>query len=258
MAKALERGPVSALDRFKRATAVAVPRIIALSAGEPGAGKTQFWLTAPGPIVILSFDKGLEGVVEKFAGDKEVRVAEYDWEPTDDTFDQAQAILLRDQFVADYYFACEHARTVVIDKSSDFWSLVRYSEFGDKTGAQLNYDALNQRMRKYVNHPKKLTINAGFVESLKDEYVTVMKANGKKGGESTGNRKLAGFKELDGLVNVVMYHEFDEAAKVFKTSVPSKARGIGSEEVMGRTFENLDFTTLGMLLFPDSDTPDWK
>lgn len=255
MAKAMNVAAVAALDRFKRATSNAVPRIIGLSGGEPGGGKSHFWLTAPGPIVVLSFDKGMEGVVEKFAEHKEIRVVEYDWEPTDETFDQVEAIRLRTQVVEDYYFACEHARTVVFDKSNDFWSLVRYSEFGDKTAMQLNYDALNQRMRKYVNHPKKLTINAGFVESLKDEYAKVTKANGKEGASATGNRKFAGFKELDGLVNVVMYHDFADG--VFNTSIPSKARGIGSEEVMGKTFQNLDFTTLGMMLFPDTDRPDW-
>lgn len=252
---AMNKNAIAALDRFKRASATAVPRIIALSGGDAGQGKTHFWLTAPGPIVILSFDKGLEGVVEKFADKKEIRVAEYDWEPTDDTFDQSEAVKLRDQFVEDYYFACEHARTVVIDKCSDFWSLVRYSEFGDKTAAQLNYDALNQRMRKYVQHPKKLTINAGFVESLKDEWVSIVKPNGKEGGKNTGRQKLAGFKEMPGLVNIVLMHSFEGG--VFKTAVPDKARGIGSAEVMGKTFENLDFQTLGMLLFPDTDTDSW-
>lgn len=253
---AMNKVQVAALDRFKRATATAVPRIIGLSAGDPGSGKSHFWLTAPGPIVVLSFDKGMEGVVEKFAGNKEVRVAEYDWEPTDDTFNQEEAIKLRDQFVNDYYFACEHAATVVIDKSSDFWSLVRYSEFGDKTGMQLNYDALNQRMRKYVQHPKKLTINAGFVESLKDEYVTIVKANGKEGGKATGRRKLAGFKEMEGLVNIVMHHTFEDGK--FMTRIPEKARAIGSGDVMGKEFEGLDFATLGMMMFPDTDVPDWQ
>ncbi len=252
---AMNHRAVQALDRFTRATAMAKPRIIGLSGGDYGTGKTQFWLTAPGPIVILSFDKGLEGVVEKFADKKEIRVAEYDWEPTDETFDQAEAIKLRDQFVADYYFACEHARTVVIDKETDFWNLVRYSEFGDKTAAQLNYDALNQRMRKYVQHPKKLSINAGFVESIKDEWVSIVKPNGKEGGKNTGRTKLAGFKEMPGLVNIVMMHAFEGG--VFKTTVPDKARGIGSADVMGKTFENLTFTQLGILLFPDTDEADW-
>lgn len=255
---AMNKQAVAALDRFKRATSTAVPRIIGSSAGENGSGKSHFWLSAPGPIVVFSFDKGMEGVVEKFADEKEIRVAEYEWEPTDDTFSQEDAVALRDQFIADYYFACEHARTVVWDKETDVWNLVRYAEFGGPSDRPNNFDALNQRMRKYANHAKKLTINMGFVRGYKDEWVSVTKQNGKEGGASTGARVTAGFKELDGLANVVLRHSYDTKARTFKTHIPAKARGIGSDEVMGMTFDRLTFTQLGMMLFPDTDVPDWK
>jgi hypothetical protein len=252
---AMNRTQVAALDRFKRATASAVPRIIGASSGEYGSGKTHFWLGAPGPIVIMSFDKGLEGVVEKYQDEKEIRIAEYEWEPTDDSFDQEEAIKLRDQFIEDFYFAAMHARTVIWDKETDIWNLVRYSEFGGPSERPNNFDRLNQRMRKYVNHPKKLTINFGLVQSLKDEWVSVTKANGKEGGASTGNRKKAGFKEVDGLVNVVLSHESN--GDQFSVTV-EKARGIGSAAVQNKTFPNMTFSELGMALFPDTDVPDWK
>lgn len=94
------------LDRFALAPSVAVPRIIAASVGDIGSGKTYFWLTAPAPIVVLSFDRGTEGVVEEFRSEhnKEIRIKHYDWEPTeesDQTFTKEQAVTLRDEFIAD-------------------------------------------------------------------------------------------------------------------------------------------------------------
>lgn len=254
----MNKAQAAAFERFKRASTSAVPRIIWDIAGEYGTGKTHFCLSAPGPMVIMSFDKGLEGVVEKFQEQKPIYISEYDWEPTDDTFEQSDAIKLRDQVIADYYQACSVARTVIWDKETDFWNLVRYAEFGGPSERPSNYDALNQRMRKYVNHAKKLTINMGFVQSLKDEWVSITdKSNGKEKGRSTGARKKAGFKELDGLVNVVLFNYVENGS--FMT-LCEKARGIGSADAQGKVFssaEGFDFPTLGMTLCPDSEASDW-
>lgn len=245
----------SALDRFKRASSLAVPRIIWSSGGEPGSGKTHFGLTAPGPIVVQSLNLGLEGVVEQFQEHKEIRVVDYDWAPTDDTFTQEDAVKLRDQFIDDFVFAVEHARTVIWDLESEVWELFRYAEFGGPSDRPNNFSQLNQRMRKYVNLPKKATINFGCIQSLKDEWVSITKANGKAGGEATGNRKRAGFKELEGLVHVDLFHE--RRAGHFNLTV-GKSRGPGCRNVQDQTFSDIDFSTLGQLIFPDTESENWE
>lgn len=251
--------PANPLDRFRMTNALAVPRIIAASVGGPGSGKTRFWLTAPEPVVFMSMDWGMEGVVDKFQEDfmeangrlKDIRVVDYDWAPSaedekQDGFKEA-AIVMRNKFIEDYVFACEHARSVVWDKETDVWNLFRYAEFGSPKGDQAkDYDKANQLMRKYVNYPKKLTINFGLIEDVKDKWVSQNKKDGVQ---------RAGFREIEGLVHVDLWHERREGQ--FYTLV-GKARGKGAADVQDKEFPNLDVPTLGMMLFPETDTEDWS
>jgi hypothetical protein len=254
---------ISGLDRFTRATSRAVPRIISSSYGDYGSGKTHFYLTAPGPIVVMSFDKGLEGVVEPFAEDKEIRVIEYDWAPTftakgaefrEGDFSQEEAIKMREQFIADFEFVCQHARTVVIDKETDLWNLYRYAEHGGPSDRPNNYMALNQRYRKLVNFPKKLTINFGLVQALRDEWVTIQGSKGQEKGSPSGKRKRDGFKELEGLTHIDLFHE--AVGVGFQVST-GKARSAQALAIQNQTYSMLDFATLGQLMFPESSENDW-
>ena len=63
-------------NQFKRANEPSKPRIIGLSKGEVGTGKTSLWLQGPGPLVVFSLDEGLEYVVERYQDEKEIYVAE--------------------------------------------------------------------------------------------------------------------------------------------------------------------------------------
>lgn len=245
----------NSLDRFRRSssqTVTTVPRLIIASVGGPGSGKTQFALTAPGPIVLQSLDWGHEGVIDKFHDKKEIRVVDYDWSPSkeDEQTDgfKDKAIEMRDRFIADYLVACQFARSVIWDKETDVWNLFRYAEFGTpKADVPRDFDRVNQLMRKYVNWPKKLAINMCFIEDVRDEWVS---QNKKSGGV-----KRAGFRELEGLVHVDLFH-YREGGKFYTTV--NKARGAGSDTVQDKTFENLSFQMLGMMIFPDSDDSDWE
>jgi hypothetical protein len=242
------------LDRFTLSSpsTPTAPRIICAQVGGPGSGKTEFALTGPGPIGLQSLDLGHEGVIEKFNGKKEIRVANYDWAPTKEDEQtegfQLKAKLLRDKFIEDYIFLCQHCRTVIWDKETDVWNLFRYAEFGTPKGDKpRDFDKANQAMRKYVNWPKKLTVNACFIEDVKEEWVS---QNAKSGGY-----KRAGFRELEGLVHVDLFH-YREKGKFYTTV--NKARGMGSALVQDKTFENLTLPMLGMMLFPDSEESDWE
>lgn len=239
----------STWNGFKKAAGASVPRLIGCSTGTYGTGRTHFWLTGKGPIGILSLDKGLEGVVEQFQEKKPIYFKEYDWAPTDQTFSQEDAIKLRDELVKDFYHLCEHANTVVIDKENDIWELFRYAEFGEPSERPAKYAALNQRYKKFLNHPKSLTINAGYITDLKEKWVSA-------GQKSDGEMKVAGFSGIEGIVHVTMYHERLGEGK-FRVTV-GKSRGPAATDLQEKSFDNLDIPTLGMMLYPDSDTPDWK
>lgn len=250
-------------DRYVKAQGLAKHRIIGASFGEPGSGKTSFWLGAPGPIVIMSFDKGLEGVVERFQHDKDIYVAEYDWAPTE-TLEQDAAITLRDKFIEDYEYAVANARTVIWDKEDDIWELFRYAEFGEPKDSPLNYPALNQRYRQLINLPKGSDINFGLIQGMKDEWVPkVNKKTGAQGAVGSGNRVRKGFKEIEGLVHINLEHrrrkvvdDTGATRSVFELAI-GKARGPGGQDVQDQTFENLTFGDFGQLVFPDSEEGDW-
>lgn len=248
----------SGLNRFTLATDDLKPRIIGRSSGEYGTGKTTFWLGAPGPIVIQSLDKGLEGVVEPFTKEKDIYVAEYDWQPTT-SLDQDEAIALRDKFIEDFEYAIQHARTVIWDKETDIYELFRYAEFGGPSDSPLNYPALYQRYRRYINMPKATSINFGVIQAMKDEWMQKSKVDKRTGqskqtGAPTGNRIRAGYREVDGLVHTELQHRREGG--VFFIDV-GKSRGPGSGNIQDQTFENLTFVEFAQLVFPETEESDW-
>lgn len=243
--------------RFTKADAAVKNRLIWASWGGPGCGKTHFALTAPAPIVVFSFDRGLEGVVEQFQKKKDIYVAEYDWSPTED-LDQQEAVDLRDKVTEDFEAAVLNARTVVIDKETDMWELFRYAEFGAPNDSPRNYPALNQRYRRLINMAKASDVNFGALQGIKAEWAAkVNKKTGAQGAGATGNMIRAGFGELEGLVHVDLHHSYDKTDKSYVIEV-GKSRGPGGFEVQGETLSSIDFPTLAQMVFPDSESEDWE
>ena len=260
----MAKASTNPLARFPLASIETKQRIIGLSAGEPGSRKSSFWLEAPAPIVVFGFDQGLEGVVNRILNDqpgKEIRVVEYEWIPdTEGNFTQEQAQAVRDQFTDDYEVALHHARTVLVDKETDLWGILRYAEFGaPNADAQRDYDKVNARMRRIVNAAKPLDVNLGFVEGLKDEWGRIVnKKTGQVGSGPTGRRIRAGFSELEGLVHVELYHT-GHGPSTWAMSV-GKVRGAGNPDIADQTFEQpvLSFPEFAMLMFPGSLESDWE
>lgn len=240
-------------SRFTKADSPYRPRIIGASFGEYGTGKTHFWLGAPGPITVFSFDKGLEGVVEKHQAEKDIYVAEYEWSPTD-KLTQDEAVELREKFTEDFEHAIQISRTVLWDKETDVWELFRYAEFGAPNDAPRNYPQLNQRYRRLINMPKATDINFGLIQSMKSVWGQKPKSGGGMSPFDTGERDRAGFSELEGLVHVNIEHVREEGT--FKMRV-GKSRGPGSQDVQDQEFSDLSFAEFGQLLFPDSGEESW-
>lgn len=252
-------------EMFDRSEGVVKNRLIWRSQGEWGTGKTHFALGAPGPIVMQSFDQGLEGVAIEEYGKKDIYPIEYDWAP-DAELEQDAAIELRDQFIKDFAYACKHARTILWDKETQVWELFRYAQFGAPNDAPRNYPALNQRYIKHINFPKSLDINFGLIQSMKDEWKTIKakKASGEvvEKGASTGNRIPSGFGELEGLVHVNLYHRRENGKFYIKVG---KARGPGAHAIQDQEFGPMSDDAIGMsfaefaeLAFPETTEEDWQ
>lgn len=249
-------------SRFTLADDPPKNRIIWAGYGEPGSGKTSFALGAPGPILFLSFDRGLEGVIEKFQAEKEIFVKEYDWSPAPGAqLEQTAAEDLRDEFIADIEFGIKTARSVIIDKESDMWDLFKYAEFGfSEAGAPKNWDGLKARVRRIINMAKTTDVNFGLIQGMRNEWApgAVNQQTGKKGIVQTGRRIRAGMDEIEGLVHINLFHQRKKTDGESEFSIEvGKARGPGSRDIQDQTFIDVDFKTLASLTFPESDEADW-
>lgn len=254
-------------SRFVKAGEDVRHRIIAASYGEVGTGKTTWWLGAPAPIFIQSFDRGLEGVVESFAKDKDIRVAEYElMNPDGSELDQDRGIEVRDKFIEDYEYALKHARTIVWDKETDVYDAFKYAEqgsvYGDSGTKPLDWDRLHARLRRLINMAKATDVNFGLIQGMKNEWGKggVNQNTGKKGIVATGGRVRKGMADVDALVHINIEHVrvpgADGEPSKFVLNV-GKSRGPGSKDVQDQQFENLTFAEFAQLVFPESSEEDW-
>jgi len=264
--------PITRFSRFEKATDEVRHRIIANSCGEVGTGKTYWWLGAPAPIVVLTFDLGLEGVVEEFVKNgKEIYVAKYDLgllpAEGDDAiseFTQDQAIEMRDKVLRDFEAAIrDGARTVVIDRESDFWSHCTYAEFGDpKTGNPKDWDALKNVERRMIAMAKASNINLGLIQGMRNEWVSqVNKKTGTKGITQSGLRVPAGHDEIDALMHMNILHTRSKdpvyGTENFQVNFHLKVGKSRQRDVQEQEFTNVSWVEFAQLAFPDTDESDW-
>lgn len=259
--KSVNKRDQDKLARFQRASDESRHRLIGASSGEVGSGKTYFWMTARNPVVFFSLDLGLEGVVDPYLQKnpkKEIRVWEREWMPTEET-SQEEAITLRDEFLADFEYAVQNVGngTVVLDKETQFWELFRYAEFGAPNDAPRNYPALNQRFSRVINIVKATDANAGFIQAMSDEWVTVKKREGGTKGQFSGNRQRDGFKKLAELVHLDLFHRRDEGDMWVDVK---KSRGPGAMDVQDQSYlaSETPFADLAVLIFPETSQEDWE
>src|SRR5688500_6274105 len=110
---------------FEPATTDVRPRLVMALDGGPGSGRTRFVLTAPRPIYIVLLDPGgLEGFITDAT---DVHVAVYDWKKS---IRQDDAKVVAREVEDDILAARDMARTVVIDKATELWQVMRLAEFG--------------------------------------------------------------------------------------------------------------------------------
>lgn len=237
-------------------------RLIAVSSGEVGTGKTSFWLGAPAPIVIQTLDQGLEGVVEPFAREKEIYVANYDMGVgPGEEFSIEKAVEARDKFMEDFDVALANARTIVWDRETDVWPLFMYAEFGvpqtEAFGAATakDWDALKGKLRGMYAKAKACDVNFGVIQGMKNEWKQVTNPRtGNKTGNQTGRRIPSGMDDVDALVHLTLHHERENGQ--FTVTV-GKSRGPGGHDIQDKTYPNITFKDLAQSVFPDSDESDW-
>ncbi len=240
-------------NRFTLATAPVKNRIIGGSFGEVGTLKTSFWLGAPGPIVVQSTDRGLEGVIEPFQKKKDIYVAEYDANTADVTQTQAQDV--RDAFIEDFQVAIKKAKTVLWDKETQIYEIFKWAEFGAPSGNPKDYYPLFQRYRSLFNLAKDSDVNFGVIQGMKTPWVSEAKASGKIGAApSKSRRERRGMAEVEELVHINIEHVLEDGE--FRLKI-GKARGPGGQDVQNTEIAFCDFATFATLIFPETTEEDW-
>lgn len=231
-------------------------RLIVRSAGPQKTGKNHFGLSGPGPIAVQYFDPGLEGTVEKFIQEgKEIRAIKYNLVKTN--FDQDAALELREKFEADFRFALNKARTIQWDET-EVWEMYRFAEFGSASDAPKNYQEINNRYRSLLQEAYDTGVNMHLIQKVKEKWKSVDETdrNGrvKTVGRPSGQYEPVGFKEVGYIVQVNLLHSWDKE-RGFIIKVEDCRQNM---QIAGEEFENLTFSELGQLVFPDSTEDDWS
>ncbi len=191
-------------------------------------------------------------MVEKFTEEKDIRVCEYNWNPSR-SLAQDSAIETRDRFIDDFYAAiAAGARTILWDKETQVWEVFRYAEYGAPNDNPKEYGPLYQEYRKLFNAAKESTINFGVIQGMKSPWTKEA-----KGLTKSASRIRAGMNTMGELVNINIEHSYDEVAGKFMMKL-YKAKGPAAESVQYRMWPFMDIPTLGGMLFPDSPDSAWE
>lgn len=243
-----------------------IRNIIAASQGPAGSGKTFFWFTAPDPIAYFGFDPGgMKGVKEKVLKDfpdKEIRFVDYcpDFNigklPKEERV--ARAIEVMAQFQADWDIAISNARTLIVDKEPHVWEMLRYAHDEVDSPDPKNFHELNLLLRGWVHDAETAKRNLGLIRGVHDTWgVTGVSRNGNKQQGFTGVMKPDGNKYIPELVQLNLGHRWDADEREFKVKILEKCRLGEAASLMGEEYGNLDFLTLAMTLYPDSEPSEW-
>lgn len=190
-------------------------------AGPEKHGKTHIALTAPGPIYCQSLDTGTDDIVHKYIqggpfwdGSRTIHLyppysvdvggaydfSDADSEPMRRMLAEAAGPVW-DQWVADYLYALDHARTIIWDTESEAWELLRLARFGilnPKTGRDRGnvWGPVNAEYRRLIRLGSDKGVNFALIQKVKDEY-----ANDKK----TGRKERKGFADIGYMAQVVVW-----------------------------------------------------
>ena len=268
MAKQISRStPASDWGEFRVASEALSERhnIVASSQGVGGAGKTHFWLTAPGPIAYFLFDPGgLKGMTSKEAfADKDIRVIDFssqlDWGRIEQADRVARAIDIVAGFDAAWDIALKKARTIVIDKEDRLWETIRYANNEVFSPTPKNFYEMNQDYAALIAQAEGAGVNLGLIRGMKEKWgkTGVSRTTGKPQMGFTGELVPRGQKEVTELVQINLEHRWDEDDREFKVKILEKCRLGNAIELLGQEYGMMDFATLAMTLYPDVDADNW-
>jgi len=238
---------------FEKANNKVTRRLIVGVEAKEKCGKTNFMLSAPGPLAVFDFNKGLEGVVGKFVDEKDIYVKDYtktgeagtqkEWEKKWKSYAEEYRAVLKDAYI----------RTIGVDTSTEAWELARLAAFGQTTKVLPRYyGPVNEEFRNLIYAAYQSGKNVILNHMMKEEYVA-SKANTDISNR-TGRYIRRGFADSAYMVqvNIKLYKDEDGFAMEILDCRQNA-------DIIGLVLNNEDinFRMLGTLVFPDTDESDW-
>ena len=264
-------------------------RLIANIQGLSKSGKSRLALTAKKPIGYVAVEiGGEEGVVDQFipAGTESfegIQIARIRMEnpvypareefKSDKDFDAAVSEAIQvaatpavDAFYAAYYQSLESFATTVVDTGSDFWEILRLSNFGRlEKVPQLAYGQLNKSMDKLIDDAFSAKGSVIYVHHLKELWINVLdEKTGKTRGQASGEYGLAGYSGIKKKVQASIelwredLTEADENTGMMVKFFGQVIESRHSSFAMGTRFQgDFTFADIGMAIM-QSVRSDWE
>lgn len=263
--------PVKKIDNFQDATATSLKGttftqqnkeakrrlIMAIDAPEK-CGKTNFALSAPGPIAYVNFDQGLDSVIQKFQKLKKIYVAEMKLPRKGNDMNVEEvanaAAESWNTFCNDFMGAVRDpsVKTIVTDTATELWELLRLAKFGKLAQVMPHQYAIpNSIYREMIREVENSTKNLILIHKVSDEYV-----NDKR----TGQKIRAGYKDSGYIVQVnaklwkVASEDFPDRFHFEITDCRQNPECEGTE----LTGLAVNFQTVAQLIYPESSEEDWE
>lgn len=236
--------------------------------GDTDTGRTSWALSAPPPIALIHAAEKIEGIVQPFAKEKEIRVFDFSVDLSK-TANIDEAAALADKawrrLRAAWYDAFTWARTIILDTDTDAWELIRFAFFGDLKPSsgriETNWGPVNAEwlsMFKHFKHQNRA--NVIVISQTKDEYTKAAKG---KMGERTGKTVRATQKNMGFLSEVVVRMRRDTGgaftATIEKEWWNGAMYGVKVDGALAEAYgrERVDFATV-MALITESDVAAWS
>lgn len=214
-------------------------------------GKTRWAFTMPKPLIYMQLDNCYEHALARARqeyGEDSIRHIHYEVNPTKDL--KAAAADTWTNFVNDYKYAINNARSVVIDTASELMEVRKLAEFGRTAQIQArDYGGFYADFRWMVNSGMRSEANVLLIHRLKDEWI----AN-----EKTGGYTMEGWRGVQFDSEIYVEHERNEDG-VFLTHIKECTQ---DAVLMGATLssadEDNDFPSLAVRVFPETERADWE
>jgi len=243
---------IEKLGFTKADTRVRKRLIVGVEAREK-CGKTNFVLTAPGPIVLFDFNDSLEGVIHKFADDKDIYVSDYT--KTGNILSPDAWVKAWEQFKKEYISALKSpdVRSVDVDTATEQWELIRMARFGKILQVMPHmYAPVNAEFRDLIYMAYSSNKNLILTHKKKEEYVADKKNPAIS--NRTGKYIRSGFSDSAYMVQVNLNLDRDDQGFVATILDCRQNPFVVGLELRD---EMINFPTLASLVLPETSEGDW-